>query len=172
MCNSKSDTIKASHRMRRIWLRHGQGKQDACWAASTINLCRSKVPEPVLVQSESKCDTAVSWHRQSRPHWGDLCPHQPTIAGVTSYGRRRRRRVPVAAQITITLAKYDFTSRYEQFLELLIHTDGLSDHADTSFSSNKTPRCGRDLRLDLTNWKTPHLGRGPILVWYPWPPGF
>ena len=27
--------------------------------------------------------------------------------------------VPVAAQITITLAKYDFTSRYEQFLELL-----------------------------------------------------
>lgn len=59
--------------------------------------------------------------------------------------------VPVASQITITLAKYDFTSRYEQFLELLIHTDGLSDHADTSFSSNITPRCGRDLRLDQTN---------------------
>ena len=57
----------------------------------------------------------------------------------------------MAAQITITLAKYDFTSRYEQFLEMLIHTDGLSDHADKSFSSNKTPICGRDLRLDLTN---------------------
>ena len=44
--------------------------------------------------------------------------------------------VPVAPQITITLtAKYDFTSR--QFLRLLIHTDALSDHADTTnFSSN------------------------------------
>ena len=43
--------------------------------------------------------------------------------------------VPVASQITITLAKYDFTSR--QFLRLLIHTDALSDHADTTnFSSN------------------------------------
>ena len=47
--------------------------------------------------------------------------------------------MPVAAQITITLAKYDFTSRYEQFLELLIHTDGLSDHADKSFPQIKLP---------------------------------
>ena len=45
------------------------------------------------------------------------------------------------------------TSRYEQFLELLIHTDGLSDHADKSFPQIKLPDvdCGRDLRLDLTN---------------------
>ena len=47
--------------------------------------------------------------------------------------------VPVAAQITITLAKYDFTSSYEQFLELLIHADGLSDHADKSFPQIKLP---------------------------------
>ena len=175
MCNSKSDTIKASHRMRRIWLRHGQGKQDACWAASTINLCRSKVPEPVLVQSESKCDTAVSWHRQSWPHWGDLCPHQPTIAGVTSYGRRRRRRGASGGSNyhhTRQIWLYKQIWAVSRIAEMLIHTDGLSDHADTSFSSNKTPRCGRGVRLDLTNWKTPHLGRGPILVWYPWPPGF
>ena len=156
MCNFATCTIIVAHRgsmvpwTREAWCLLGRFNR----LRSKVSNCASLVACWLPSNPSSTCHTTLSSSIQSPLNWRDLwCPYQPTNHSRSDFiwGEwwcQWRLKLPSHSP-NMTLQA---SSRYEQFLKLLIHTDALlSDHADTSFSGCLViPRwIGR---LKQTNW--------------------